>query len=169
MKSEFHNSKLESIAKDPDGWISHLKGLRLHMNEFGQKGNVSDEDFLIHILNNLPEEYDVVLNGLENRLIVTGDDALTIDLIRKKLNHRYKKIKSKKKKKLKKKVLEAYNKQYKQGCWKCGKYGHKPGDRICPENKNKNTKMKIVRKQNNINTKIKNLKDCATITVRKGI
>ena len=81
LKSEFHNSKLQSIDKEPDEWISHLEGLRICMNEFCQKGNVSDEDFMIHILNNLSEEYDVVLNGLENRQTATGDDALTIDSI----------------------------------------------------------------------------------------
>ena len=58
------------------------------MTEFRQKGNVSDEDFMIHILNNLPEEYDVILDGLENCLMATGENALTIDSIRKKLNHR---------------------------------------------------------------------------------
>ena len=73
------------------------------MTAFGQKGNVSDEDFMIHVLNNLPEEYDVILDGLENRLTATGENALTIDLIRKKLNKRYEKIKSKKEKKMKRK------------------------------------------------------------------
>ena len=53
------------------------------MNEIIQKGNVSDEDFMIHVLNNLPEEYDVVLDGLENHLMATGDDALTIKAIAK--------------------------------------------------------------------------------------
>ena len=73
------------------------------MNEFSNKGNVSDEDFTIHILNNLPKEYDIILDGLENCHTVTGDNALTIDSIRKKLNHGYKKIKVKKEKKLKRK------------------------------------------------------------------
>ena len=36
LQSDFHNSKLESIEKDPDEWISHLEGLRIRMNEFGQ-------------------------------------------------------------------------------------------------------------------------------------
>ena len=83
MKSEFHNSKLELIDKDPDEWISHLEGLKTHMNEFGQKRNVSDEDFMIHILNNLPKEDDVILDGLENHLTTPGDDALTINLFAK--------------------------------------------------------------------------------------
>ena len=67
------------------------------------KGNVSDEDFMIHILKNLPKEYDIILDGLENCLMVTGDNALTIGSICKKMYHRYEKIKRKKKKKMKKK------------------------------------------------------------------
>ena len=58
LKGEFHNSMLESIDKDP--------------NEFGQKGSVSDKDFMIHDLNNLPEEYDVILDGNENCLMQPG-------------------------------------------------------------------------------------------------
>ena len=29
LKGKFHNSKLESIDKDPDKWISHLEGLQI--------------------------------------------------------------------------------------------------------------------------------------------
>ena len=42
LKREFHNSKLELIDKDPAKWISHLEGLRICMNKFGQKRNASD-------------------------------------------------------------------------------------------------------------------------------
>ena len=47
LRSEVHNSKLESIEKDPDEWILNL--------EFGLKGKITDEDFMIHILNHFPE------------------------------------------------------------------------------------------------------------------
>ena len=60
------------------------------MNEFGLKGNMADEDFMIHVVNNLPKEYNVILDGLEQCLI-------------KKLNHWQEKFKAKKKKKMKKK------------------------------------------------------------------
>ena len=91
------------------------------MTEFRQKGNASDEDFMIHVLNNLPKECNVILNGLVNCLTATGDNALTIDWIRKKLNHRYEKIKSKKEEKNEKEnALNTYNKQYKQQRLRCG-------------------------------------------------
>ena len=54
LKSKFHNSKLESIKKDPDEWISNLEGLRIQMNEFSLNGSLTDEDFMFHVLNNLP-------------------------------------------------------------------------------------------------------------------
>ena len=33
---------------------------------------------MIHVLNNLPNEYDVILDGLENCLTLSGDDALQV-------------------------------------------------------------------------------------------
>ena len=43
------------------------------MNEFELKGKITDEDFIMHVLNNLPEEYDVILDGHENHLFLSGD------------------------------------------------------------------------------------------------
>ena len=109
---------------------------------------------MIHVLNNLPEDFNVILDGLENHLMMTGDDALTINVICKKFNHWYKKTKSKKKEKSRKeKALGAYNKQYKQRCHKCGKYIHKPDNQKCPENKNEKQEKK--RKQKRVKKKIK--------------
>ena len=94
---------------------------------------ISDQDFLLHILNFFPKEYDVVLGGLESRLDETGDKALTLEMVRKKLSERYARIK--------KEVVDDDNDgleheralfakdwhppQFKGTCHKCGKYGHK--------------------------------------------
>ena len=56
---------------------------------------------MIHVLNNLPKDYDVILNEIENRFTVTRDNALAINVICKKLNHQYKNIKNKKRRKSK--------------------------------------------------------------------
>ena len=69
------------------------------MNKFSLKGSIIDQDFIIHILNNLPKDYVVILDGLKHHLTVTGDNALTIDEIPKKMNHWYEKIKDKKRRK----------------------------------------------------------------------
>ena len=49
---------------------------------------------MIHILNNLPKEYDVIFDGLENRLTSDGDDTLIIEVMREKMSNRYEKIKN---------------------------------------------------------------------------
>ena len=103
LKSEFHNSKLESIEKDHDELISHLEGLQIQMDKIRLKGSITDKDFMIHILNNLHQDYDVILHGLENHLTATRDDVLAIDVICEKMNHRHEKLKTKTRKKSKKK------------------------------------------------------------------
>ena len=91
---------------DTDDWILNQEGLQIHMNEFRLKGNTSDEGYMIHVLNNLPKEYDGILDGLENHHTLSCDDKLTIAVIRQKLNHRN----------------------------KCGKYSCKVYDPKCPKN-----------------------------------
>ena len=81
--------KSESMEKDPNEWILNLQGLQIGMNKVKLKGSVSDEDFMIHILNNFPKEHDRILNGLKNFLTASGDNVLTINMICKKLNHQY--------------------------------------------------------------------------------
>ena len=81
LKRKFHNRKQELIEEDPDKQILNLEGLQIQMNKFRQKGNIMEEDFMIHILNNYPEEYDMILDGLENCLMTTGEDGLTINVI----------------------------------------------------------------------------------------
>ena len=53
---------------DPDEWISELEGLRTEIEEINSSSAVSDYDFMVKILNNLPSEYDVILDGLESAL-----------------------------------------------------------------------------------------------------
>ena len=64
---------------------------------------MSDKDFIIHVLNNFPNKYDVILDGLENCLALSDDDALTIEVLREKSNHRYKRLRLQMKKITKKK------------------------------------------------------------------
>ena len=124
------------------------------MNEFGNKGNVSNKDFMIHVLNNLSEEYDIILNGLENHLTATGDDALTVDSIRKKLNHRFEKIKSKKEVKIEKKHWVHMISNISSGA---GNVASMATNLVIKNAlKIKMKKKKIIRKQKNMIIKIKN-------------
>ena len=96
---------------------------------------MSDRDFMVKILNNLPPEYDVILDGLENRLILDESDsnALTIESIRDKINNCYEHINAQDKIVEEKAHYANYKKPYKGRCLFCGEYGHKSGD--CPEKK----------------------------------
>ena len=57
---------------------------------------------MIHLLNNLPKEYDIILDGPKNDLTPSGNDILAIEVIREKLNHKYEKLRMNKKEKKKK-------------------------------------------------------------------
>ena len=54
LKKEFADSALEDSTKDPDEWIADLERLRQRMKTL--KAPIADEDFIIHVLNNLPIE-----------------------------------------------------------------------------------------------------------------
>ena len=57
LKLEFQRSRLKSTNADPDKWITDLEGIRLCLRDMNL--DISDEDFMIHVLNNLPSEYEV--------------------------------------------------------------------------------------------------------------
>ena len=83
---------------------------------------------MVKILNNLPSEYDVILDGLENSLTLTGSDALTVECIRDKLNNWYEQIKqtddtNDEDDKMEKDVA-MYAKSYKGRCTHCREIGH---------------------------------------------
>ncbi len=66
LKLEFNQSKLSDGKKDPEEWISKLEVLRIKLAYMGSV--MSDEDMIIHFVNNLPEEYEVVTDQLESDL-----------------------------------------------------------------------------------------------------
>lgn len=138
LKKKFANSKLESSKKHPDEWITELESLRNDMDQIHISSRMSDLDFLIHVLNNLPELYDVVLDGMESKLMLADTDPnkLKIEDVRDKLNSRYERIidHAKESRELEdddgseEKALLAWQSQYKGVCYKCGVYGHKGTD-----------------------------------------
>ena len=144
LKKEFANSKLDDNDKHPDEWVTELESLRNEMDNIGISGRMSDLDFMIHILNNLPELYDVVLDGMESRLMLPESDMnkLTIENIREKLNNRYERTKRNEYENENEngyeKALSAsnyYKKKFKGRCHDCGQIGHKASN--CPNDAKK--------------------------------
>jgi hypothetical protein len=93
LKKQFANSLLKNEVY-PDEWITELESLRNDMDSISLSSKMNDQDFMIHILNNLPESYDVILDGMESRFMLPDSDPskLTIENIRDKLNNRFERI-----------------------------------------------------------------------------
>ena len=61
-KLEFAQSKLTDWTKDPDEWLDELERIRTDLELM--KSNISNKDFKIHVLNNLPKEYESIIEKL---------------------------------------------------------------------------------------------------------
>jgi hypothetical protein len=129
LKKQFANSSLKNEVY-PEEWITELESLRNDMDSIRLSSKMNDQDFMIHILNNLPEAYDVILDGMESRLMLPDSDPnkLTIENIRDKLNNRFERITKNELAKEEEHALASFSKQYKGRCSNCGEYGHKSGD-----------------------------------------
>ena len=68
LKNRFENSTLVSIDDDPDEWITELEILGAKTDHTKFSSPMTDGDFLVHVLNNLSEEYDTFLDGLQSQL-----------------------------------------------------------------------------------------------------
>jgi len=74
---EFQMCKLKNSDQDPEAWITHLEGLRMKLSNIGCA--MTDEDLMmVHILNNLTDDYEVQLSKLEEKLGSTTN-LLTVD------------------------------------------------------------------------------------------
>jgi len=93
LKKEFANSKLKSAVHNPDEWITDLEFLRTQMNNVTIPGktNMTEVDLIIHILANLPEEYEVVVSKIEEKL-KTSPSALQLEDVCTDLNSLFKRI-----------------------------------------------------------------------------
>lgn len=65
--------------QDPDLYISYLEDLRFKMSEMNSK--ITDEQFLLHVLNNLTKDYENQVNMVERR-VGAETNPLTIEAMR---------------------------------------------------------------------------------------
>jgi len=93
LHRELKMSKLKNRDQDPKAWIMYLEGLRMKLKDLGS--TMSDEDLIIHIMNNLMEDYKVQLLKLEEKLGSTMT-TLSIDNVKAELCLRYAQMKTKK-------------------------------------------------------------------------
>jgi len=125
LKSEFQKTKLRDASNDPDVWISNLESIRARLKDL--KADISDKDFIVHVLNSLPADYEVQVSKLEDRFGSTTN-PLTIQDMRNELNLKYARLKHLTAEKTETDQALAAFRRYKGKCSNCGKFGHKTAE-----------------------------------------
>ena len=76
-------------GQDPEVWITELEDIRVRLDDMGS--SIPENQFMIHVLNNLTADYDLQLALLEKRI---GDKErpLTVDEIRAELSLRFQRL-----------------------------------------------------------------------------
>jgi gag-polypeptide of LTR copia-type len=75
LKREFTSSKLQK-GESPDDWIEKLESIWTTIEQILGKPHIDDTDMMLHILNNLPEEYETVVDPVTKEL---SNKALTLE------------------------------------------------------------------------------------------
>ena len=96
LKKQCEISRLKSVVDDPEVWITELEDICNQIDEIGLTSFMSDDDIMLYVMCNLPEEYDMVPTDLENRLMAESIEKLTIELMHQKSNTCFKRLQSKK-------------------------------------------------------------------------
>ena len=122
LKQEFHLMKLESAEDDPDPWLTALELKRRRLKTLG--ANMEDDDVILHILNNLPKEYETVVELCEEDL---SRGNINLSTVKERIRARYSRLQKTKEDSEEAIALMAKG-QFKGSCNVCGKFGHKGSD-----------------------------------------
>ena len=137
LKKEFMECGLDDPNKDPDEWLLKLEGLRWKLKGLGQ--NISEEDMMVHILHNLPREYENTIEILEIEL---ENGELDLNKMRERLRNKFSRMETKSNQETSERALmtgNGFKTTYKKQCYTCGELGHKGFE--CPKrNKEKGGK-----------------------------
>ena len=68
LYKEYISLKLKDIKEDPETFIANLDELQSRMKEDPFNEEISNNSFMIHLLNSLPVEYESVVESMENHL-----------------------------------------------------------------------------------------------------
>ena len=72
LKKQFENSRLKSLADDIELGITELEDINSQIDEIELTSQMSDDNFMLHVMGNLPKEYEAVFTDLENRLMANS-------------------------------------------------------------------------------------------------
>lgn len=147
LKALFTKCQLKSVDTDPEEWIVELETIQRKLGTM--KSIISEDDMLVHILNNMPPEYEGIVETSEERL---NDGTLTLESLRLVLRTKYLRMQRYNKSQGDDHEVGLYAKQFKGKCRVCGKVGHK-GDDCWTLDTNKDKKPKVGSKLNKSNKK----------------
>jgi gag-polypeptide of LTR copia-type len=124
LEKQFRDLSLKK-NQDPEVWITELEDLRIRLEEMGS--SISDDQFMIHILNNLTLDYELQL-ALMERWVGDKEKSLTVEEIRTELSLRFERLNMASTNNNDKEVMEdqaLFSGQFKGKCKNCGQFGHK--------------------------------------------
>jgi hypothetical protein len=124
LEKQFRELSLKK-GQDPEVWITELEDLCVTLENMGSC--ITEDQFMIHILNNLTSDYDLQLALMERRV---GDDdkPLTVEEVRGELNLRFERLHMKTSRNEEGEVSKEqalFSGQFKGKCRNCGQVGHK--------------------------------------------
>lgn len=132
LHQEFYSSKLKP-GYDPDIWMTKLEFLRIQLEELDYI--ITDDQFMVHIINNLTKDYGTLVDILGRRLGKGVKDKLEIEQLRQELNLRYERLRGYETSNNNYNNNKYYDNQdektmyagqkFKGRCRHCGVYGHK--------------------------------------------
>jgi gag-polypeptide of LTR copia-type len=122
-RKQFVESKLDDIRMDPDEWIQNLELLKRRLEILG--AIVSEMDLIIHIMHNLPAEYETTIEFIENEL---ESNTTTLERVKERLQTKLERLSkffgAKEQALLNRDSFQTY----KGLCSFCVIYGHKGSD-----------------------------------------
>jgi hypothetical protein len=124
LEKQFRELSLKK-GQDPEVWITELEDLRVKLENMGSF--ITENQFMIHILNNITPDYDLQLALMERR-VGDADEPLTVEEVIGELNLRFERLNMKTSRNDEGEVLEEqalFSSQFKEKCRNCGQVGHK--------------------------------------------
>jgi hypothetical protein len=112
-------------GQDPEVWIIELEDLRMRLDEMGS--TISENQFMIHVLNNLTSDYDLQL-ALMERKVGDTEKPLTVQEIRSELGLCVKSLNLSANGSQESGIVgehALFSGQLKDKCRNCGQIGHK--------------------------------------------
>jgi gag-polypeptide of LTR copia-type len=114
---------LNSFNKDPDKWLMNLENIKCKLKGMGHE--VSGKDMMVHILHNLPKEYENMIEIMEIEL---ENGELDLNKMRECLRNKFARFDAQEKKKDSDTALivkNGFEPIYKKQWYHCDEMGHK--------------------------------------------